>query len=123
MFALDWYVYPVIAVTVFMSMMLSYSFERWREERSAGASVREDGPCLVHVGTMPDQTNLYCAQLAGHVGPCGVENILMSTSGDAGTLKALRDIDTSDLNEFEILAQLHPGSTVWGPQTQDDTDY
>jgi hypothetical protein len=68
-FVLQWWVYPIIAVCVFTSMIGSYQFEHWRESRRES---KGRYPCLAHVISRYEWgTEIYCGMLDGHTGPCG----------------------------------------------------
>lgn len=69
MFVLDWTAYPFIALTVAVPMAVFYVIERrreLREDREYDTVVR---PCMAHVSTDTDGTELWCWQRAGHSGP------------------------------------------------------
>lgn len=64
---LVWWTYPLIMLSVFVPMALVYWYED-RKERPL--------PCL---GVVSEA--VYCADFAGHVGPCGVWYVFMVSEG------------------------------------------
>lgn len=65
MFVLDWTAYPFICLSVALPMAVLYLIERRRELKAEAAY---DGPCMAHVGTDTDGTELWCWQKSGHSG-------------------------------------------------------
>lgn len=63
MLVLVWWSYPLIAVTVFVSMVISYRYQEMREQKNGGGAFR---PCLSRL-----DTGDYCGDTEGHTDPCG----------------------------------------------------
>jgi hypothetical protein len=66
MFVLDWSAYPFIVLSVALPMTVFYVLERRREVREDEAA--GPMPCMTHVGTDLDGTELWCWQKYGHSG-------------------------------------------------------
>ncbi len=69
MFVLEWTAYPWISLAVGIPLALLYAVERRREVKADRAYDAVARPCMVHVGTDTDRTELWCWQRAGHSGP------------------------------------------------------
>lgn len=104
MFSLYWWVYLVIGLSVFISTAAAIRYEEWREsKRKTGP----DYPCLVHLGTEENGTELYCGLLDGHQDPHGTEQIFTSS-------------DTTELVNGELAPIEWPVSRWSADQTHND---
>ena len=66
MFVLDWTAYPIIMLCVAAPLGAFWLIEDRREKRADEAA--GPMPCMVHVGTDRDGTELWCWQKYGHSG-------------------------------------------------------
>lgn len=102
MIYLEWWVYPIVAATVFCSMLAAYRVEAWRERRENGDDI-PFGPCLAYLGTTEDGVLQYCGRLDGHEEECGGE--ILPTFPQP-VLAPVQDRETTELG----YVQLDPGS-------------
>lgn len=67
MFALEWTAYPFITLCVALPMTVLWYIEHRKEVRAA--RVAGPVPCMTHMGTEEDGTELWCWLKYGHGGP------------------------------------------------------
>lgn len=103
MIFLAWWVYPIVAATVFASMLAAYRVEAWRERRHGAGNDLPFGPCLAYLGTTEEGVLHYCGRLDGHEEDCGGE---VFPTFPQPVLAPVQDRETTEFG----YVQLDPGS-------------
>lgn len=68
LFALEWYVYPVIMLCVIIPMAVVWAIEHRREKRENARRLIFPEPCFTHMGTTADLRQIWCHDIYGHDG-------------------------------------------------------
>lgn len=68
LFALEWYVYPVIILCVAIPMAVVWYIEHRREQRENERRLIFPEPCFHHMGSTVDGRQIWCHDVYGHDG-------------------------------------------------------
>lgn len=68
LFALEWYVYPVIILCVAVPMAVVWVIEHRREKRENERRLIFPEPCFTHMGRTADGREIWCHDIYGHDG-------------------------------------------------------
>jgi hypothetical protein len=68
LFALEWYVYPVIILCVAIPMAAVWTIEHRREKRENERRLIFPEPCFTHMGRTVDGRQIWCHDIYGHDG-------------------------------------------------------
>lgn len=127
LFALEWYVYPVIILCVAIPMAVVWTIEHRREQRENERRLIFPEPCFHHMGRTVDGRQIWCHDIYGHDGGHTSEWGLTQEEVDED-LSEPAGIDAEEIwpvREWKAAPDTGPvvTSTTMAPEPEDHTTF